>query len=295
MTISQLFTRMCRRLAKLPGDMAAADQQDLVDAANKGLAEFCELLPAVRRTERKSLRLAAPVTHPITVTALSASITFTPPWTEQAQNLGRTVVVGGDTSRPNRLEALNTLLSAHEGSTGSSTLQVMSDAVLMGPFEDAVAGEISLIRPDGNSALLNFGRPDGMREDEARRIQPGVPAYWWVEPFNGLSGGDAPQFIIRLWPQPEQACAIHYDRRLWTAALTVAQLASTAVLPVKPSEEGWLVDMCKYGMVSSPLWVGTANKEDAKAEYDRALAAMGRREAQSGHTKHNRVKLARGF
>ncbi len=295
MTIADYFVRLTRNLSlKVPTAMDTENKQWLVDAANHGLHELVKLLPAVRRTETRVARLVAPVSKNITATAASAVISFTGGWAEAGANLGRTVVVGSDAERYNRLASATALQHTHEGATGATTLEVLSDAVLIGQYEDAVDGNV-LLQEGGDMTALDYGRPSDLFEQDLLRMARGRPKHWWIEPLNGISGGADPKFLIRIWPQPEVFYQLRYTLRLWPTALTVADLASTTVLPIKAGEEGRLVDIAQMGLIASPLWVGTNNKEDAAAASARAMASLGGESENRGHTKPAGYGTPRGF
>jgi hypothetical protein len=294
MTIAQLFTQMSQNLSKVPGDMDALQQAALVRSGNAGLAEFVDLLPDMRRTESRSERLSAAESKTITATAQSKFIAFSPSWSEQASFLGRTVVVGNDSSRYNRLHALNTLLFAHEGATGSTTLEVRADAVLLGSLEDAVDGEVTLVWETGAKELLH-GRPEYQGPEDVLRLQIGEPERWWIEPLNGITGGATPLYLLRIWPQPDAVYSLLYTRRLWPSALTTALLASTTELPVLPREEQALVAMCERGMIGTALWIGSADQTIALQNYQHGVGQLALRSNNRGHSQRAKIRTKRGY
>lgn len=294
MTIAQLFTQMSQNLSKVPGDMDALQQAALVRSANAGLAEFVDLLPDMRRTESRSERLSAAESKAITATAQSKTIAFSESWSEQASFFGRTVVVGNDSSRYNRLHALNTLLFAHEGTTGSTTLEVRADAVLLGSLEDAVDGEVTLVWETGAKELLH-GRPEYQGLEDVLRLQIGEPERWWIEPLNGITGGATPLYLLRVWPQPDAVYSLLYTRRLWPSALTTALLASTTELPVLPREEQALVAMCERGMIGTALWIGSADQAIALQNYQHGVGQLALRSNNRGHGQRAKIRTKRGY
>ena len=294
MTIAQLFTQMSQNLSKVPADMDALQQAALVRSANAGLAEFVDLLPDMRRTESRSERLSAAESKAITATARSKAITLSASWDEQASFLGRTVVVGNDSSRYNRLHALNTLLFAHEGTTGSTTLEVRADAVLLGSLEDAVDGEVTLVWETGAKELLH-GRPEYQGPEDVLRLQIGEPERWWIEPLNGITGGATPLYLLRVWPQPDAVYSLLYARRLWPSALTTALLASTTELPVLPREEQALVAMCERGMIGTALWIGSADQAIALQNYQHGVGQLALRSNNRGHGQRAKIRTKRGY
>jgi hypothetical protein len=294
MTIAQLFTQMSQNLSRVPADMDALQQAALVRAANAGLGEFVDLLTDVRKVETKTERLGAAESKTITVAAASKTIEFVPTWTEQAFFLGRTVVVGNDSARYNRLAALNTLLLSHEGASGSTSLEVRADAVLLGGLEDAVEGDVTLMGAS-QSSPLTFGLPANMRPDEALALRIGQPKHWWIEPLNGITGGATPLYLLRVWPQPDAVYSLIYNRRLWPTALTTALLSSTAELPVLPREEQALVAMCERGMIGTALWVGSADQNVALQNYQHGVGQMASRGNNRGHTQRGKIRTKQGF
>ena len=294
MTIAQLFTQMSQNLSKVPADMDALQQAALVRAANAGLAEFVDLLPDLRKTESKTERLGSAESKTITVTAESKTIAFSPSWSGQSSYLGRTVVVGNDSSRYNRLQALNTLLFAHEGASGSTTLEVRADAVILGSLEDAVDGEVTLMGAT-EAVQLTHGLPDSQRPQEVLALQTGQPERWWIEPLNGITGGATPVYLLRVWPQPDAVYSLLYTRRLWPTALTTAMLASTTELPVLPREEQALVAMCERGMIGTALWIGSADQSIALQNYQHGVGQLAARSNNRGHSQRAKIYTKRGY
>lgn len=295
MNITQLFTRMTRPLAKkVPASMTDEEKQWMVDAANEALLEFTEALPDIRKVETRTARLVAPVTKSITATAESATIAFAAPWAEVAANLGRTVVVGNDSGRFNRLASATTLQHAHEGTSGTTTLEVLSDAVLVGQGEDSIDGEVYLQDGDGMQMLTN-GLPKGLWENDVLRVSRGRPTHWWIEPLNGISGGATPVFLIRLWPQPGTLYQLRYTEKLWPTALTAADISSTTALPLKVQEESLFLKLALRGLIACPLWQGTANKDDTQQDYERAKGILTAGQGNRGHTKAARIGTEKGY
>lgn len=291
MTIADLFSQMSQNLSKVPADMTSLQQAQLVRAGNAGLAEFVDLLPDVRKVEPKSERLGAAESKNITVTAGSKEIAFDPTWSAQASFLGRTVVVGNDSSRYNRLAAVNTLLLSHEGATASTTLEVRADAVLLGGLEDAVDGDVTLVGALSQSQTLQFGMP----ENGHLTLQVGKPERWWIESLNGLTGGASPLYLLRVWPQPDAVYSLLYNRRLWPTALTVDLLESEIELPVLPREEQALVAMCERGMIGSALWLGSADQAVASGNYTHGVGQMAGRANNRGHTQRGKLRTKKGY
>lgn len=294
MTIAELLTDCSRNLSTVPASMSSTQQRWLVQAVNEGLAEFVAGLPDHRRTEVKVERLAATVTKDITVTASSRTIAFAPSWADQSAYLGRTVVVGNDSSRYNRLQALNTLMVHHEGATGSTTLEVRSDAIQLGYLEDAVEGQVMLLWETG-SQMLEYGIPDWSDETKALKFEIGTPERWWVESLNGLTGGGTPLYILRLWPQPDAVYSVRFQRRLWPTAITTAMLASTTELPVLPAEEATVVAFCEENLKGSQLWLGSASKEDATLRYQRARSLHLEKTNARKHTFPAKIRTKKGY
>lgn len=294
MTIAQLFTQMSQNLSTVPASMDSLQQAALVRAANAGLAEFVDLLPDIRKTEPKSERLGAALSKTIDATAASKTIVFSASWSDQANYLGRTVVVGNDSSRYNRLNALNTLLFAHEGATATTTLEVRSDAVILGSLEDAIDGNVTLVWETGAKELIH-GVPDASRPEEVLSLQTGEPERWWIEPLNGITGGATPVYLLRLWPQPDAVYSLLYTRRLWPTALTTAMLASTTELPVLPREEQALVAMCERGMIGTALWIGSADQAIALANYQHGVGQLAARSNNRGHSQRAKIRTKRGY
>jgi hypothetical protein len=296
MTIAQLLTDCSRNLSTVPANMDTTQQRWLVQAVNKGLAEFVLDLPEHRRGESKTERIAAAVTKTITVTATQQGITFDPVWSspDQMPYWGRTAVVGNDAARYNRLQGLNSLMRHHEGASGTTTLEIRHDAVQCGYFEDAVEGDVTLLWETG-STILRHGIPQWMEANDALAFQIGRPERWWVESLNGLSNGAAPLFLIRLWPQPDAVYSLHFQRRLWPTAITTAMLASTTELPITAAEEGDLVAYCEKPLIGSQLWLGSASKEDAVMRYNDAKGLRTALSNNRPHTQPGQVRTKRGY
>jgi hypothetical protein len=296
MTIAQLLTDSSRNLSTVPASMDTTQQRWLVQAVNKGLAEFVRDLPDHRRTEPKVERIAAAVTKTITASAASQDITFDPAWSsaDQMPYWGRTAVVGNNSSRYNRLQGLNSLMRHHEGASGTTTLEIRHDAVQCGYWEDAVDGEVTLMWETGSTILLH-GPPPWLDPSEAFTFREGRPERWWTEPLNGLSNGSTPLFLIRLWPQPDAVYSLRFDRRLWPTAITTAMLSSTTELPITAAEEGDLIAYCEKSLIGSQLWLGSASKEDAVNRYNDSKTQRTAQSNRRPHTQPGEVRTKRGY
>ena len=310
MTIAQMLVRACRPLSsKVPSSMSSEYQQWLIDAANKGLNDFTRKLPSMRLQEPHSERLAVSVTKTITATQGSKIIIdLTPTWTDVGSNLGRTVIVAGDATRTNRLASATTLVQAYEGATGTTTMEVLSDAVMIGQSYE-VAGDVVIV--DGSDTWpLVYGMPNGQypgrwrstmgivggaAETVAHQIVRARPTNWWIENLNGITGEATPSFVLRLWPMPDKLYQINFALRLWPTALTVSDLASTVVLPLQTNEEAIFMDLVYPGLITCPLWQGTAVKDDYQAAASAALRALGGDEQNRGHQQPALAGTRRGF
>lgn len=309
MTIAQMFVRACRPLnTKVPANLSDENKQHLVDAANKGLGDFTRKLPSLRLQEPHSERLVASVSKNITATTGSKTIAFDPSWAEVGDYLGRTVIVAGDATRTNRLATATSLVQAYEGATGATSLEVLSDAVMLDQKYE-VAGDVVIV--DGSDTWpLVYGMPNGQypgrwrstmgivggaAETVAHQIVLARPTNWWIENLNGLTGGTTPTFVLRLWPQPDKLYQINFALRLWPTALTVADLASTTVLPLQTDEEAMFMDLVYPGLFTCPLWQGTGNKDDYQTAANAAKAALGAGEQNRGHQQPALCGTRRGY
>lgn len=309
MTAAQLFTRLTRPLNnKVPSSYDAEGKQYLVDAANLGLNQFTRALPSMRLQEPRSERLVAPVTKTITATQGVPDIVFDPDWAEVGENLGRSVVVGGESASYNRLQGITSLLNAYEGATGTTTLEVLSDAVMIGQSYE-ISGDVIVV--DGADTFpMTYGgvagsypgfwrNASGVRGGVAEAVQRQIirarPTNWWIEPFNGITGQDSPSFLLRLWPMPDRVYKINFNLRLWPTALAVADISSSAVLPIQTNEEATFLALCYPALFTCPLWQGTANKDDYEAAAGRAAAALNGDEQNRGNQQPILVRTPRGF
>lgn len=294
MTIAELLAQSAQNLSQVPGVMSDMNKARLVRSANAGLDEFVTALPGTRRRERTAVRLDEAITKAITVTLNSKTIAFDA-FADQASYLGRTVSIDVDSGRYNRLQSLNTLLFENSAPTGAATMQIASDAILLGGLEDVVEGEVVLSWGSGNKTLIH-GKPEDWRRDSREfTAHVGQPQYWWCEGLSGISGGSNPQYVLRVWPQPEAAYDLVFQRRLWPSALTVAMLTSTTELPCLAREEWVLVALCQYGTISSNLWIGSANKDDAEKDYVRAQGYLEQFKGQRPSNRRGKFKTKPGF
>jgi hypothetical protein len=309
MTIADMFVRATRPLSsKVPGSMSAEHQQYLVDAANKALNDYTRKLPSLRLQEPHSERLVASFSKSITASSGSKTIAFSPSWTEVSSHLGRTVLVAGDASRTNRLASATSLVQAYEGQTGATTVEVLSDAVMIGQSYE-VAGDVVLV-DNSDTWPLVYGMPNGQypgrwrstmgmvggaAETVAHQIVRARPTNWWIENLNGLTGEATPSFVLRLWPQPDKLYQINFALRLWPTALTVDDLDSTVVLPLQVNEEATFMDLVYPGLFTCPLWQGTAVKDDYQNAAAAALRALGGDEQNRGHQQPSLCGTKRGF
>lgn len=295
MTIAELFSQTAQNLSQVPASMSEKEKLRLVRAANAGLGDFVDALPGIRRRETTTVALATPLTKNITCTQGSKTIAFSPTWAGQTDYLGRTVGIDQDPGRYNRLQGVNTLLAAFQGTTGAANLTIYSDAVLLGGLENLVDGDVLLSWGTGNKRL-QYGKPESWTlESREYDTHVGEPQRWWVEGLDGMSGGSNPKYVMRVWPQPVASYDLIYPRRLWPEALTVDNIDSDDELPCLPREEWVLVSLCQYGIINSPLWNGTANKEDAANDYSRAQAWLEQKKGQTGDTQRGKLMTKKGF
>ena len=309
MTVAQLFTRLTRPLSnKVPSTYDDEGKQYLVDAANLGLKQFTRTLPSIRMQEPRSERLVAPVTKAITATQTSKIIAFDPAWSEVGLNLGRTCTVGGDPAVYNRLQTVTSLMNAYEGATGSTSLTVMSDAVMLDQNYE-IAGDVILV--DGADTFpMTHGMPGGYYPGRWRNIsgQTGGdaeaaqrilvsarPTNWWVEPLNGLTGLATPSFLLRLWPQPDKLYKINFNLRLWPTALEVADLGSSSVLPIQVNEEAMFLNLCYPALFTCTLWQGSANKDDYQTAANKAAADLQEDKQNQGSQQAGLVHTKQGY
>lgn len=295
MTTLQLAQRLTRNLTHRDiRTMPADEMQRLIDAMNTGLGEYVELLPDLRRAEPKTLRLAASSDKTVTATQDSATVAFSPAFPEQVDYLGCSVVLASDPARYNRLAAQNTLQAAQYGTTGSTTLTLYQDALQFDQQEDAIIGPVALA--DGNARVeLTFGRPLRWTGREPTIVEMGRPSYWWTEPFNGMSGLNAPLFLIRVWPVPVAAYDLTFRVRLFPEAVSFADIDTPRQMPVPGAEESHLVNLCMPGLFSSPFWRSDVEKKDCQSDYTRARQAMEAKQARRGSNQPGRISTRRGF
>lgn len=297
MTIAQFLAAAAENLSKAPADMTEdAHKNHLVRAANASLAEFLEARPDILRSESRTVRLGSVLEKTANLSEGAAEVVFDPAWSvaAQADYLGRSVVVGGQAQRYNQLIAPSTLLLPWEGATGSQTLSIRSDAVVIGSLEDSVDGDVILSLGD-RQTVLTFGRPPHEDAGDVMRFYEATPEYWWIEPQNGLSGGEAPTYVMRLFPQPDQVCCLTFKRRLWPAAITTAMLSSSMVLPVIAREEQHLVNLAQEVLFTHPLWVGSADKAEVAKAVQRSREWLAGRTPNSGHTQPSKCGTKKGF
>ncbi len=309
MTIASLFTQCCLNLSQKPAEMDLDHQMHLVRSVNEGYGEFIDKLPDIRRRKPRNVLLNPSFTRTVTVTQGQQAITFSPTWAGQTQYFGSSVRVGGLPSY-NKLDSLNTLWAAYDGPSGTVSMEIWNDAVLMGVNNhEAVQGEVTLAW-DGQSSLLTYGTPPWMAPtstmpflranpyfpmDGVMTLVAGPPTNWWMEPLNGLSAGGAPQMVLRVWPQPDRVYHLSFSEKLWPDFLTVADLASTTELPVMPREEALLVNLCQAGMTSSNLWLGSANKDDAMTAFARSSANLDKQSNGKPNSQSNLCRTKRFF
>lgn len=297
MTTIQLAQRLTRVLSITDLRTLPPEQQQLiVDAINSGIAEFVELLPEIRRAEPRHALLQPPTTQGVTCTNGSTALTFDS-FPTQAAALGSTVTVGSDNGRYQRLVALNTLAGVHNGPTGETTMTVYSDVVQFDRYADAVEtlnGELTLQEGNTRHRLLP-GRPQEWYGLQPMALELGLPRYWWMESLNGMTGLDSPLYVLRVWPLPVATFDVIYSLRLFPQVVSFVDLLTARALPVTPIEETHLVNICMPGMFTSTLWNPKVDKNDVRADYARAIAAMKPKQERSGSTGANMVGTRRGW
>lgn len=297
MTIAQLLAAAAENLSKAPAAMTESTHQNhLVRSVNGGLASFVAMLPDKRRAELMTSRLGPAQSRTAAVTQGSAALTFSPSWAagDQASFLGRTLVVAGAEGY-NRLASASTLLLPWEGATNAgASISIRSDAVVLGGLEDCVDGDVILALSDRN-VPLKHGLPPDEDSGSVMRLLEGVPQHWWIEPLNGITGGAAPLYVLRVFPQPESVCSLVYRRKLWPASITWAMVASTAEIPVLPHEEVHLVNLCQEALFSHPLWLGSADKDQVREAVNRARFWLDGQTPNRGHTQPAMCRTRKGF
>lgn len=295
MTTLQLLQRLTRFLThKDVRTLPPADLQELLDAANVGLGEYVEMLPHIRRSAPRILTLPASVDKTITATADDATIAFSPAFSGQTSFYGCSCVVANDSGRYNRLAGLNTLLGAHRGASGSTTLTLYGDALQFGQTADAIDGPVQL--SDGNrSKELCFERPEYWRSWIPDQLEVGTPLRWWVEPLNGLEGLEAPAFLLRVWPAPVAAMDLTFKVRLFPVALEFADVETPRQMPVPVLEEAHLVNLCAPGLASSRLWNTALSSTVVDKAYSRSKLYMESIMQRRGHTRRGKIYTPRYF
>lgn len=294
MTTLQLAQRLTRNLTHTDVKTLVPEQQQLVvDAINTGLAEYVELLPEIRRAEPRLASLLSPASYSLTCTNGSPTVAFDD-FPQQQAHLGKTVQVGSDSGRYQRLVALNTLLGNHNGPTGATSLTVYSDSVQFGRYDDSISGKLVLQEGNTRHNMIS-GRPLEWFSLQPSALELGLPRYWWMEALSGMTGLDSPLFVLRVWPVPATAYDLLYSLRLFPQAVTMVDLVTPRTLPVLPIEEAHLVNICMPGMLTSKLWSGDVDKKAVREDYNRAIEAMKPKLERSGSNEPNLVHTPFGW
>lgn len=269
MTTVQLFQRLGRRARG--GDftkLALTEQMDLAEAANSALQRVYEALPVYFKELTEGFVLPAPLA--ITGVAVTQYSTAVPDNTFDQSQIGRTVVLGGD-SGWNTVIATNQLLNPYIGATGVVNGTVYGDAVFSEryPF-DRIIGDPQFadqsISPMFNLQMYrSTNQPRGWWNQQTI----GRPMAWWVM-LLGNSQGEKPMLVMKFSPVPDIAYAINVKMGYWPKRLTMADYIAATTIPA-PDQfiETALIPMGLDALMSTPIW--ESRKDEAmiaeKAEY----------------------------
>jgi hypothetical protein len=173
-----------------------------------------------------------------------------------------------------------------QGTTGSQSLRVYGDALLIGPAAFSVQGDVHLegygpLRPAPDRATYTASRDELWLEDYGRRAPSlsrprwdGFPEVWWAEP--AFIAGKRQQLYLRFAPLPDRAYAVEYDLAFLPMEIQVGDLEdTTTVLPI-PGDfvDSILVPYVLWRWKGCPWFRNEAAKAEINAQYQVAKGML---------------------
>lgn len=256
MTTVQLFHRLGRRART--GDftkLSASEQSDIMEAANSGLQEVYNLLPAYFKELTEGFLLPAPQTVSISIAQYAQ--TFSPAAFTAAQ-IGQSVVLPGDPGW-NQVLGPGQLRSPYMGPSGTVQATLYGDAVYSTriPFERIIGNPRF---SDGSQGLMNVELAHA--NNVGNPVWPwqqtvGRPVYWWTQMI-GNSQGNTPLLVLKFSPAPDQAYAISVRSSYWPVLLQQSDYDNATVIPV-PDQfvNRCLIPIALEALMGTPVWEKT--------------------------------------
>jgi hypothetical protein len=293
MTIVQLFHRIGRR--SKGGDftkLSMTEQTDIAEAANTGLQEVYNALPAYFKEITEGFLLPAP--QPITLAVIqNSNVLSSGVFTEE--QIGRSVVLDGDPSW-NQVIATDRLLNPYIGATGTVNGTLYGDSVYSQryPFDRIIGNP--MFANQNNAYLM---RREMMRGNQGSALWPwqqkvGVPMIWWVQML-GNSQGNEPLMVLRFAPAPSIAYSINIRMSYWPKRLTLADYDAATTLPV-PDQflESCLIPLAIRAFMSSPCYQSNNDDVAVNARAENGLQFIKNQPGQPA-SPNNRIFTPFGF
>jgi hypothetical protein len=254
-TTVALLNRLGRRCRG--GDftkLSKNEKEDVIEAANAGLARTYNALPTYFKEQTQGFVLPAPLTVSVGVTQFGrfvTGLTFT-----DAQ-FGQTIVIDGDPGW-NQIIGENELLNPYMGDTGTQGAIIYGNAIHSDTYPlDRIIGNPKFANqnlfPMSTFAITAGGV--GQRNYQWWWAQSvGIPQVWWPQVF-GNSQNKRPIMVLRFAPAPQQAYAINVRIGFWSKRLTIDDYEANSEIPV-PDQfiESGLIPVCLAELMSTPVW-----------------------------------------
>lgn len=264
--------------------LSVSEVGDIRQSMNAGLMLLYTLLPERFRRTPVSVMLGGPRNVSVDVTNGSADLGNSPFTTDE---IGQSVVVDGDANW-NEITAVNALMDAYLGNTGSKNAVIYNDSALDATYSFERMVTLPTLTEQRKQLLPMNARDAGWLPSI------GMPRYFWVEDLSAAIGGE-PRFVVRVFPAPDRAYNLKIVLSLWPSRNSLADLITPKRLYV-PDEfyESVYIPLCLGHLTLSPAW---GNPDSIKGILAAAADARGLAVMQPGQTSvpKNRVETPCGY
>lgn len=272
MTSLQLGQRMMRNLTTRDiGLIDALEQTRVIDAANDALMDYWMALPASLRTEPHNIFLRAPAIAEINATKPLDTYTYVLPVPPTGTDReGASVLVGSDPTL-NRIKNVRTFWRPYIGTDGAVNMTVYSDCVTFARSESLqimkspewadtnAQNPLKLCHLPPDHYMRRWAEGDFMSAKSGLAVEVGRPAFWWTEPCHAASL-TAPMWALRLWPLPATDGVLSFTMAAPAPVLQFVDFSIDRALPVEDAYASSVYALAIAGMVSSPLWDTSIDK-----------------------------------
>ena len=271
-------------------ELTADARLELVDAINASIQTLDSLAGSKTKITEVSIPLAAPAIKTVSATNGSTEITggdFT------GDQLYCSITLDGDPIQ-NQIVGENSLLHPYQGTGGSVTATVYSDAVaLPEPYIELVGHPRFL---DDDYPLLPFSGSDTYNYINTTSKDTGRPRWYWVEE-NSMNQSPPAPAVIRFSTLPEKSYRLTCRALMGPARVKFSDLLSPAAnLPVRENHiESYLLPIARGNLSHSSLWRDKETKKEAQDAADLAKREFAIFTPTTLQTPANTVRTRPGF